>query len=820
MLRKLALVALLAAISFTEAEASHALGAELTYQCVGQDANGNGLYRIRLSFYYDCNGLVSAPANPDIDIISSCLQMNVTLTQQPAPPIEPPFDQFLSPYEIPIYCEESNCMGGTLSGLQEYIYLDTFALPPCSDYIMSFSEGNRSAAIETIIDPDGEEIYVEAFLNSEEAPCNSSPVFDLPARGFLCLDQDNSMVQTATDIDGDLLVYSLYTPLVAPNEEVVYINPYTFNSPIENNYLNFVDGVISIWPTEEVVTVMGVLVEEYRNGVLIGSVMRDMQVRVVANCPVNPVGIFEYDGIVGSEPDSVFLCTQDTFNLTVFLDSLNSGSLYTLQVNNLQDFEGAEWEVVPHPTDSGSVIGLFTWVPNFGNSPTQTLVLTAFDDSCPIVGYRNFTFRFYSQQILADGSTDFVGVACMDSVLLETVLADAIPPITYEWNTGESNPSIFGDDGTYWVNITDSAGCSATDTFQLYTNNYPVAEFTIEDVCEDIQINLENLSVEFAEPGVTPLQLTGWDWNFGDNIGTSNQENPNYTYETPGTYTINLNITNENGCEDSYSATLTVNPHAVMDVSVAPVCNDSTSKFINNTQIVSGNIVDWQWDFDDNGATSTEQSPEHEFSGVGEYNVTLTAISDEGCENDTTITAQQVQQAKAGFDYVIEPSCETQNARIFLTNTTEDASSTLWDFQTRTDTSWNTVYDTEDGFGPIVSLYANAAIPGCADTVTVDFTNVWLTIDFDSLDVGNVITPNFDGLNDCLAPYYHDSYAECYHLTVFNRWGLQVYDSHEDDTGYCWGGTDANGNLLETGIYYFVAEVNDYQKSGSVSLFE
>ena len=41
----------------SEARATHAMGGELTYECVGPN-----LYRVRLNFYRDCNG-VAAPTN-------------------------------------------------------------------------------------------------------------------------------------------------------------------------------------------------------------------------------------------------------------------------------------------------------------------------------------------------------------------------------------------------------------------------------------------------------------------------------------------------------------------------------------------------------------------------------------------------------------------------------------------------------------------------------------------------------------------------------------------------------------------------------------
>lgn len=817
MLRFILITLLAIIVSAQDMYASHALGAELTYECLG-----NNMYRIRLAFYYDCNGAVSAPSAAEVNINSSCFNAQIDLIQLPAAVPQPPFDQYLGPNEIPIYCEASNCTNGSLPGIKEYIYVDTIQLPPCNNYIISFAEGNRSAAIQTVVDPEDEEIYVEAFLNSVEAPCNSSPKFDLPARGFLCANQDNSMVQTASDIDGDVIVYSLYAPLVDANSAVNYINPYTYLNPIQNNYLNFVDGVINIWPTEQVVTVMGVMVEEYRNGVLIGSVMRDMQVRVVANCPQNPVGLFEYNGITGFEPDSVFLCSNDTFELDIFLDSTLVNQNYTILSNNIGDFAGATFELEPDPNNPGSVIGHFEWSPDYGNLNTQTLVFTAFDDNCPIVGYRSFTFRFYFQNIIADATTDSVGVACNDDVTLTVDLDQGIPPFTYEWQDASSQTTFPADDvGIYWVQVTDSAGCNGTDTFNVFVDNYPLADFTVNDVCDETQLDVDNLSINYAYPGVTPLQLTGWNWDFGDGTGMSTDENPIYTYQEPGDYTISLILQNENDCYDTIEVDVTVNPVPVLDVSADDVCDIETSQFENNTQIATGSITSWEWDFGDGTPTSSAMAPQHAYADTGDYVVTLTAISDLGCEKDTTIVARVVQRATAAFSYETDVQCDHQNLRVFLTNESENAVSYLWDFGSSTDTTTNPIYDSPDGVGPNITLYANANSAVCSDSVTVDITNIWLGVDFDSIPVGNVITPNADGFNDCLAPYYDESYAECYTLKVWDRWGGLVYDSEKaGPEGFCWYGTRQKGRKLATGVYFFVAEVNNYKKSGSVTLVD
>ena len=61
--------------------------------------------------------------------------------------------------------------------------------------------------------------------------------------------------------------------------------------------------------------------------------------------------------------------------------------------------------------------------------------------------------------------------------------------------------------------------------------------------------------VTFANLSAGQIELYSWD--FGD--GTSSEEaNPIYTYQTAGTYTIQLTVRDGNGCTDTYQETVTV----------------------------------------------------------------------------------------------------------------------------------------------------------------------------------------------------------------------------------------------------------------------
>ena len=91
-------------------------------------------------------------------------------------------------------------------------------------------------------------------------------------------------------------------------------------------------------------------------------------------------------------------------------------------------------------------------------------------------------------------------------------------------------------------------------------------------------------------------------------------------------------------------------------------------------------------------------------------------------------------------------------------------------------------------------------------------------------ELPNIFTPNGDGCNDFFAPFISDQNSSCTqveenrcprfveYLTfeVFNRWGRSVYtynSSQPNGINIYWNGKDENGDELESGTYYYFAQV-------------
>ncbi|UCE17679.1 MAG: PKD domain-containing protein, partial [Gemmatimonadota bacterium] len=124
----------------------------------------------------------------------------------------------------------------------------------------------------------------------------------------------------------------------------------------------------------------------------------------------------------------------------------------------------------------------------------------------------------------------------------------------------------------------------------------------------------------------------GWDWDFGDG-GTSTAQNPSYSFDEPGIYTVPLTVSSSSqGCNATETKIdfVTVQASPVADFTGNPTGGEAPLT-VNFTDLSTGNPDTWSWDFGD-GGTSTEQHPTYEYQNQGKYTVTLTASN--ACGSD------------------------------------------------------------------------------------------------------------------------------------------------------------------------------------------
>lgn len=313
-------------------------------------------------------------------------------------------------------------------------------------------------------------------------------------------------------------------------------------------------------------------------------------------------------------------------------------------------------------------------------------------------------------------------------VLLEATVTSFDPIVLWEWDfgdgttkTGKDVPRVFHDyvnegDYTISVKVYDEQGDIGTSTLAGMFEK-PNAEFTASVVsCDD------PLTVKFTDLSSSVGILLSWEWDFnGDTVTDSTEKNPVYTFPAPGVHNITLTVEGTLGTPDSQTKQLTASSPPVADFLCTPTVSGSKLTVNIADLSIPGEDDDqlkfWQWDFGDN-TTSTEQFPSHTYSGMGPYNVSLTAIEVDGNCNTRTKTIKAISSTKTTFVAEASGPLGVQFSNV---STSSSNATWLWDFGDgwlSTDQNPSHTYDEPGTYTVSLSIVENVSDPLGPDTLT------------------------------------------------------------------------------------------------------
>lgn len=244
------------------------------------------------------------------------------------------------------------------------------------------------------------------------------------------------------------------------------------------------------------------------------------------------------------------------------------------------------------------------------------------------------------------------------------------------WNFGDGSTSSssstshsFSDTGYYNVRLVAyGAGFTDTTIKTLHiTLRPPQACFTVETN------NYINEPVSF---NYCSNYTTSCEWNFGDGETSNVMGDVTHTYDAVGDYTVTL-IAYGNGMEDIETKTINIDyrtPIAEFSFDKEAYLVNEGVQFINTSQYASS----YEWDFDDYSANSYVFEPNHSYSSVGTYNVTLTATGDGGYTDIVDHDVLVINMPNSSFD--TELDIYPIDTVIEFDNLSDDANSYLWDF--------------------------------------------------------------------------------------------------------------------------------------------
>lgn len=549
------------------------IGDEIAYNYVSPN-----VYEIVLDVYADCKqpALLNAQVINWSDI--SCGISSSTITAN-----------LVSSYPLdvsPICADSVNaCNGGRFIGRHQYRYVGLLTLTgTCSDVLVSWTYNNRQNAITTLSSSGSQAFYVEAKFDGTVD--NDAPVFLYDPLFFVCNNRIVDFSYKTVDNDGDSLSYSLVSCRQAAFTNVNYVSPYSGANPFSSSgptlYIDNLTGAIEFNAIGNADAPICVLVEEYRNGVLIGARVRDSQLKIRTNCTnllpslsgVNNTSSYQI-GVTVNTPLNFHIIANDVLN---FVPNIDVNMHFDSTILGASFAQTAATAIGPD-----AIRGDFSWTPAIGDEGIHTFTIYVDDNNCPRVGTRIKTYRINVQPQAPNTviTSPDTSICVGDSTQLNAIVTGPNP--VYQWtpSTGLSNPNIQNPKAspnntiTYTVTVNYSNATSSSDQVTLTVNTRPTVAITnqIDATC----VNINNGTAVANASGTTGSYTYQWDAN------TGNQTTDTAVNLATGSYQVVAQ--DLNGCTDSTIANIgaIINAQASIDTIVNVLCNgDATGSITIN----------------------------------------------------------------------------------------------------------------------------------------------------------------------------------------------------------------------------------------------
>ena len=361
---------------------------------------------------------------------------------------------------------------------------------------------------------------------------------------------------------------------------------------------------------------------------------------------------------------------------------------------------------------------------------------------------------------------------------------------THSFQAGEG-------DTTYTVILTIVCSGGSTLTAEKIVTVYAKPQINFSknksSVCAITDsVCLTNLTID--QPGNSYL------WNFGDGTISTEYE-PCKVYSTPGSYSLELTVTNEHGCMNSlnkedYFEVIPV-PNTAFTVRDLNGCIPFTEFFINNTDTAGNSYTNWTWDYGDGEQTEKGfNSPPHTYLTPGKFNITLGTTNSLGCSNFSTQSITVKESPVAHFT-AESPICKNSSSLVEFTGTAGDSVQFDWEFEDASSASGT-------GEGPYSVSWDSAGIKKvnlkvsnqiCSDSITQNVVvnplskvQLYLSVDEDTICSGQEVTFTASPehflnymfhVNDIMV---HNSPENIYKGTGFND-GDKIYLKVTDNNG-------------------------------------
>lgn len=577
---------------------THLMGGSLTYLYMGMSGT-DYQYQVTLKIYRYCDATGGGTAPLDVSMMLGIYDQD---------PLNPNDDKWWNRTEILSMVSSGfitppspgvNCPFNTTVCVEEGIYEAEIFLPPSSGgYHLLVERCCRNGNIVNLSSPGsfGQTYY--CFI--PPAPMvNSSPQFsDVPVP-YICAGDQVTIVNNAWDPDGDSLVYSFEIPYsgysgagnAVPDPQIdnnpygwpipgaIYNPGYSVSAPFGTGGLSQIDsytGLTTYMIPNQGFFVVVVEIKEYRNGVLIAAVRRDLQL-IAIPCPVNVVPVLSNAG--GAGQVNFTITEGQTLCFPVAFSDPDGDSLYLTSTGNI--FNGALTNppaTLPAANGDGFVTSQFCWSTDCGMAsvaPYQ-FVASVIDNGCPPKTINQIYSIVVNPSPLPPAPAISImqnppGPICLGTSVTFTALPTfgGTSPV-FQWQLNGVN---VGGNSNTWISSTLSNG--DVITVSMTSNSVCVSSNTATSTPVIMVVN------PFTAPSVTISSVPAGPICAGTAVTfTANPVNPG----PAPVYQWTVNGVNVGSNTPVFtSSTLTMGSQVGVTISSNPACPASTSNNINMT---------------------------------------------------------------------------------------------------------------------------------------------------------------------------------------------------------------------------------------------
>jgi gliding motility-associated-like protein len=403
--------------------ASHGMGGEITYKCIGGNA-----FVFELVFYRDCNGAEVNTISENLRVWNHPTITSIDLSYISRQDISPLCTEVTGGPSA-LICGQGSAGGNGIGAIEKILYRSTpivlNGVPPPQGWVFTFENFSRSSSLTNIDNPTSYGITLAAKMyalpTSSGIGCNdSSPIFLQEPYFVSCagtpyvynvnaIDPDLDSIHFEFGIPYDRFPTGVYDP---PNNPipVPFEIGFSYQSPTPGTNLNAANIPASINPTTGELTfnslstgnyVVKITAKSYRQGVLISEVEREMQLVVLACNGLNDAPNIDAPFAGGSFETTVNAGELVSFNLIAEdFGILQDGSSQTLFLSasgpmfgaNLTSILGCDIEPCATLNSSAPITGQQSVSANFNWQTTCDHLVNQFGIVADMLSY-NFVFK-------------------------------------------------------------------------------------------------------------------------------------------------------------------------------------------------------------------------------------------------------------------------------------------------------------------------------------------------------------------------------------------------------------------------------------------